>query len=98
MQTEEPRPDPIRNTLITDLQDKLVMYVVYNRPRDYPEEFVIRRWFIGPDHDGILAQFMDTQLYARSRTLVGIRAEVPPGMFRMPRYDDDDPAIYETWV
>ena len=66
----------------------LEMFVVYERPRDYPAHFVVRR-FLGEK---------PTEDFAMAETLDGARAEVPPGLVMMARAEGDDPKIVEVWL
>jgi len=54
-------------------------WVIYERPKDHPENFVVRRWTIGagvvvPDKECVLAD-----------TLEEARSHVPKGLVRFPR-------------
>jgi hypothetical protein len=67
-------------------------WVIYNHPRDYPDHFVLRRWdiFAGdcvPSPDAVLAG-----------TLEEIREHVPPGLYCLQRFANDDPSIVEVWI
>lgn len=70
------------------------MWVVYDHPLDWPDWWVARRWDImkgdnEPAASG--AMFMN-------RTLEGLREALPPGLYCLPRFADDDPAVYEVWL
>ena len=70
----------------------LEMFVVYDHPRDYPAHFVVRRWVIGE------RKFSPTTDFAIADTLEAARAELPPGLHRVPRQRGEDPVIAETWA
>lgn len=71
---------------------QLVMYTIYSRPLDYPNEFVVRRW------DGLTCTPIDRGApFARGRTLDEVREAVPPGLYRLGRLQGD-PCILEVWV
>lgn len=70
----------------------LSMYVVYERPRDYPTSYVVRRHAITPQ--GHYAT-PDHTIHA---TLEEARAAVPQWMVRMVRHPNDEPQIVECWV
>ena len=60
----------------------LVLYTVYGRPLDYPDEFICRRY------DGRTAEPLDRgEPFARGRTLDDVRRAIPAGLW-----------IVETWV
>lgn len=71
---------------------ELVQFVIYERPKDFPEHFVVRRWTIthgrtAPDLVACLCS-----------TLAEARETVPPDLVCMPRMDDDDAVIVEVWT
>jgi hypothetical protein len=69
----------------------LSLFTIYERPKDYPNNFVVRRWIIvGGQPTGQECQLADT--LEESRILI------PPGLFNLGRQPGDDPAIVETWV
>lgn len=71
----------------------LVLYTIYDHPKDYPHEFVIRRW------DGRTNQPIDKgEPFARGKTLKSVRHKLPPGLYRLQREPGDDPVIVETWI
>ena len=63
-------------------------YVIYDHPRDYPGEFVVRRWELGKPRE----------LLGSANTLQGARKLLPPGLVNLGRYEQDDPFIVEVWV
>lgn len=71
----------------------LSMWVIYERPRDYPEHFVVRRWEVAqrggprPTSDAWLAP-----------SLSAARCAVPAGRFNMGRAQQDDAVISEVWI
>lgn len=70
----------------------LEMWVVYNRPRDYPDRIVVRRWVVGP---GMMAPTPDVTLYD---SVEAARAAMPPDRVRLSRFFEDDPRIAEVWL
>ena len=67
----------------------LTIYTVYQNPRDKPDaKWAVRPHFV-PGGIGKECRTYDT--------LEAARADIPPGLFRMPRDPNDDPVIYETW-
>ncbi|HTF67534.1 MAG TPA: hypothetical protein VK638_33125 [Edaphobacter sp.] len=68
------------------------MWVVYERPKDYPASYVVRRHVMSqgggyatPDHS----------VHA---TLDEARAAVPPWTVRLRRDPNDEPQILESWI
>ena len=67
-------------------------WVVYDHPLDYPDKFVARRWDI---YVGVLSATDDLHL---AETLDEARLLIPPGLYRLARFEDDDPCIVEIWL
>lgn len=66
---------------------RIPMIVVYEKPKDYPTQFVARLWNGNkPTRYAILKNSIDD-----------IRAAIPP-MHRIGRHPGDDPVIQETWI
>lgn len=71
------------------------IWVVYDKPSDYPKYFVARLHLA--DREGS----RPTHQFILNQTLAGIREgikRIDPGLFRLGRHPDDDPKIVETWV
>lgn len=76
------------------IQDtRIVMFVIYDHPADFPNEFVCRRCY--PDAGRV--EF-DPDLFARGKTLGEVRDQIPAGACRLEWSPDDDPVIVETWL
>jgi hypothetical protein len=72
---------------------KLEMFVIYERPRDFPEGYVMRRWVIGEGGDSSATDEMAT-----APTLAEIRVFVPSYCVRLERDPKDEPQIVEVWL
>lgn len=69
------------------------MWVVYDSPTDYPCQYVARRFVVvAGKEDPVITQDMRV-----SGSLDGVRRQIPPGLFRMPRFSNDDPCVVEVW-
>jgi hypothetical protein len=68
------------------------MFAIYDHPRDFPEHFVVREWLVAK---GLVVPMQE---YALASTLDEARAEIPPGMVLIPRFENDDPKIVEVWA
>jgi len=69
------------------------MWTVYNRPTDYPESYVARRFEIrpeGPTPTNDVVRSGDVEVIRRFLALHGLTC--------LSRRDDDEPHIMETWV
>ncbi len=71
----------------------LEMFVVYRHPRDYPERYVLRRWWVSAG-----VQSPDDDWFYLADTLDQIREYVPAGCVRLERDPKDQPQIVEVWV
>ncbi len=73
-------------------ETKMQMFVVYSYPSDYPNKFVVRRWWIGggpaPDQDWFFL----------GDSLEEVRGHIPPFCVRIERDPRDEPQIVECWV
>ena len=69
----------------------LVMWTIYDHPRDFPDHFVMRRGSV--DASGIRFQ----EIGGIYDTLESARADVPLGLACITRHPSDDPVIVETW-
>jgi hypothetical protein len=72
----------------------LPMLTVYERPLDYPTEYVVRLWYVQPDGSLVAAP----ELFARGPTLDSVRAQIPPDMACIPRLPGDEAQIVEVWL
>jgi hypothetical protein len=72
-------------------KDPMVIWTIYNRPLDYPEKFVARRWLATP-------QPTPTDEVIVADELDGLRRQLPAGLYRMERQPGDDPFIVECWI
>jgi hypothetical protein len=71
-------------------------WVIYDHPKDYPDNFVVRHWTIHlrignarlvPDQDCLLANSLEEA-----------RGLIPFGFVRTPPFLGDDPVIVEVWI
>jgi hypothetical protein len=73
-------------------RDPLIIWTVYDHPRDYPDSFVARRSEVT---GGVVR--LTTDMFVAD-TLGELRALLPPGLHCLPRYPDDQPHIVEVWL
>ena len=71
--------------------DELSLWTVYEHPKDFPGQFIARRWIVGgegrPTNDVLVAE-----------SLEGVRKQLPDGLVRLPRNTEDPPVVVETWI
>lgn len=70
----------------------MFMWVVYDSPADFPGRFVVRKWVIRKS-----GEQPTTEVY-HAKTLEGVRAMVSHGLVCIPRDENDNPNIVETWL
>lgn len=70
----------------------LSMWVVYDHPRDMPEQVVARRHEVRGPLSG------PTSDYVTGDTVEAVRGLLPPGLHCMPRTPWDEPQIVEVWL
>lgn len=71
--------------------EPFTLFTIYERPKDYPEHFVVRRWTV----EGSKEKAHECRL---ADSLEEARKLVPPFLTRMNRFPEDDPCIVETWI
>jgi hypothetical protein len=70
----------------------LDMFVVYDRPKDFPTSIVVRRWEVRA------GESRPTDSVWTAPTLAEARAQLPPGLHLLGRWPEDDPCIAEVWL
>ena len=68
------------------------MWVIYERPKDHPDSFVVRRAEV---YAG--SKRFDEQCTLAS-SLEDARHALPRGLTRLGRHPADEPSIVEVWV
>lgn len=72
-------------------REVLSIWTVYQHPKDYPAQFVARR-FEATNPLTVTTDFLQAD------DLNGLREQLPAGLYRLPRESGDDPVIVETWL
>ncbi len=86
VEADEPDPPPAA-------PPTFAMFVIYDRPLDFPEQVVVRRHLAGAGWTKA-----DDQAFAVVATLAEARAALPDGLVCIGRHPGDDPKIAEVWV
>lgn len=82
----EPVPAPRR-------REPLGMWLIYERPKDYPAAYVARQFFVG---EGVV---LTTDSIMSAPDLATLqRALARDGLSPLPRSAGQDPKIVETWL
>lgn len=75
--------------------DQLPMWVVYDHPKDFPRNYVARRW----EWNDVAQDYFATPELMVAPDVDMIRTELQKrGLVRLERHEDDGPKIMETWV
>ena len=72
---------------------RLAFWVIYQRPKDFPEGFVLRCQYAMKD-----GSITFDPLCIRAKTAEGCRIHLPAGVSRIGPWENDDPVILEVWV
>ena len=73
----------------------LVMWTVYKHPKDYPDEYVARKFvimedFYGPSNESISSRSL--------RDVRNVLRSLYRGLIQLKRPPDDEPHIVEVWL
>jgi hypothetical protein len=71
----------------------LRMYVITDNPTDHPGKFVVRAWDVQAGEAKPHAEAHEI-----SDSLDDARGSIPDGLVMLPRSEDDDPVIVESWI
>lgn len=77
-----------------DLENYFMLWVVYERPTDYPSGYVTRLHVVGRGD----RPSGPTEMAFVSPSLESVRERIPVGLTNLGRIPGDDPKIVETWV
>jgi hypothetical protein len=76
---------------IAHLDVLVAIWTVYERPKDYPQGYVARRFVIKANLP------ISTEETMFGLTPDDVRAQLPKGLIRIERDPEDEPQIVETW-
>ena len=71
----------------------MTQWVIYDHPRDHPDGYVLRAHYVMGDEK----VEVDSVAWASPKVEV-LRMIVPPGLYCLPRFENDDPVILEVWI
>lgn len=79
--------------------NEIWQYTIYFDALDYPGHFVVRAWCIGPCYYCGKPHVLPLQGPLQMWDSLGeARDLVPPELFKLTRFADDDPKIVEVWT
>ena len=91
----QPKHRDRRAVLPPDCQPPLVMWTVYEHPKDCPGEYVARKFVITED------VYRSSNESISSRSLTDVRnvlRSLYPGLIQLKRPPDDEPHVVEVWL
>jgi len=68
-------------------------WAIYDHPKDYPDNFVARRWRLGDRGEPI----PDQECHV-ANSLEEARRFIPAGLVRILPLPGEDPVIVEAWI
>jgi len=75
----------------------MTFWVIYDHPKDHPDDWVVRRQYLVRKEGGG-SEVMADRNATLHRTLHDARtAGVPPGLFCLPHQPGEPAYIHETW-
>jgi hypothetical protein len=74
------------------MMPEIFHWTIYDHPLDAPLGYVLRSWLIGRDRG------IPNLISCGSTDLRLLRDTLPPGLYNLGRYAEDDPAILEVWI
>jgi hypothetical protein len=87
-----PEKQPIRAKFAEVGENNLSVYAIYERPRDHPTGYVVRKYVAKP---GVVKI---GEVIGTAPTLDDARKLVPANLNKFDRHPVDDKAIVETWL
>jgi hypothetical protein len=73
-------------------QGSLLVWTVYDHPRDFPDHWIARPHLTEP------GQTEPLPFHLAASTLDALRVQLPSGLVCLTRSAGDDPRIVETWL
>lgn len=70
------------------------LWCVYNKPKDYPDKVVARRWVLSASGEPEATD----DLVIENRLESVRRKLLEKNLFPLPRHDNDDACIVESWI
>jgi hypothetical protein len=73
--------------------DELIIFTIYDHPEAHPDCFVVQRWIIKRGK-----KTLTLGAHKLAGSLKEARLLIPPGLYRLDRFQDDEPHIIENWI
>jgi len=79
---------------MTDVEKLLTIYVVYDRPKDFPTKIVVRARYA--TRDGAIRPSKTARVFDSIEQAQSWCSR--KGLYRIERFPDDEPQIVEAWI
>ena len=73
---------------------RMSLWTVYDHPTDFPNNYVAREWVVEDGRLGPTGNFMLANDVEIIREILLVQMH----LHRLPRNENDDPKIVETWI
>lgn len=73
-------------------EEHLVIWAIYDHPKDYPDHYIARKWLVTKEGS------KPTEVILADVNLESLRKCLPAGLYCLPRQENDDPVLIETWL
>ena len=83
--------EALRTQLDAQHRGELLVWVVYQRPAEFPDRYIARPFLTRPVVKPLLC-------HLEAPTLEELRKQLPSDLAYLRRFEADDPVILETWV
>lgn len=79
--------------------DILAMYTLYEKPQDYPNDYIVRKWEICAGQDPKPCQIVSKfESEDRQSAIAYVNRLFQDHKVLLPRSDTDDPIVVGTWI
>ena len=91
MKSDELTPPQAERVQINSTSDgDLLIWTIYNSPSDHPGKFIARPFSVRSQSPLLC--------HLAAESLDEIRRLLPPALYPMKRWTNDDPVIVEAWI
>jgi hypothetical protein len=83
---------PVKGVHVEQQPDQWYHYAIFEKPKDYPHGWVIRKFLIEA------GKVTPTDQWWTANSLEEARSHVPSGLTKIVRQPGDPPFLVETWI
>lgn len=78
-------------------QNEMMMLTLYEKPKDYPEDYVVRAWYVAGGRPAPVPSPIARLFATRQHAEQWVARTYPQASF-VPRADDDEAQILGVWL